>query len=132
MTLFLFTIIVLTFLILFLVYFSYKAKRRLSISDNKFVVSKWDELEKDQNIKNAIIEADKILDFVLKKKGYSGSLGQKLITAEALFTNINSVWDAHKLRNRLVHELDINLSSGNAKSALQKFKNALKDLGVNF
>ncbi len=56
--------------------------------------------------KLAIIEADSILDDMVKKIGYSGeNLGERLKSVEVSdFTNIQSAWEAHKVRNQIAHE----------------------------
>lgn len=79
----------------------------------------------------AIINADKLLDMALKKKGYKGStMGERLISAKRILTNRNGVWEAHKLRNRLVHEDNVRLNENRVYEALKGFESALKDLGA--
>jgi len=55
--------------------------------------------------KQAIIEADIMLDDVLTKLGYRGdSIGDKLKRAEpADFSTLNEAWEAHKVRNQIAH-----------------------------
>lgn len=55
--------------------------------------------------RQAIIEADIMLDDLLKKQGYSGaSLGDKLkqVRPEDL-DSLNDAWEAHKIRNEIAH-----------------------------
>ncbi|EKD64900.1 MAG: hypothetical protein ACD_50C00256G0002 [uncultured bacterium] len=47
-----------------------------------------------------------------------------------MFSDLNGVWFAHKLRNKIAHELDSRVSMGEAKRALAAFKRAFVDLGV--
>ena len=77
----------------------------------------------------AVIDADKLLDYALGKHGFEGSLGEKLKKAGPRFSDLDSVWRAHKLRNKFAHELS-NIDKGAAKAALQNFKKALNDLGA--
>ncbi|MCA9381719.1 hypothetical protein KC678_05615, partial [Candidatus Dojkabacteria bacterium] len=61
------------------------------------------------DLERALISADKLLDFALRHKGVNGNtLGERLKNSEKYFEKrfYNSVWDAHKLRNKLVHEVD--------------------------
>jgi hypothetical protein len=55
--------------------------------------------------KQAIIEADTILDEMLQKMGYKGdSIGERLKQIEQSdFTTLNQAWEAHKIRNRIAH-----------------------------
>jgi hypothetical protein len=116
-----------------LVFWAQSKRGKLSEGDQKRLRTHWKNIEKEciQNPKGALLEADKLLDEALRLKGYQGSLGEKLKASGPLFSNINGVWTAHKLRNRIAHELDMQLTPTEAESALQQFKKALKDLGVN-
>lgn len=60
-------------------------------------------------VKDALIESDKLLDFFLKNKRFKGdTLGERLKSAKSFFSkeDYNDLWQAHKLRNQLVHEVD--------------------------
>lgn len=79
----------------------------------------------------AVINADKLLDSALKKRGFKGkTMGERLVSAQRQFSDNDAVWQAHKLRNRLVHEHGIKLKSFEAKKALSNFRQALRDLGA--
>lgn len=122
------TIITLVLLIFIgLIFWTQSKRNKISEKDQKRIQKHWKNLP--TNAKNAILEADKILDEGLKLRGYKGSLGEKLKKAGPLFTNQNNVWSAHKLRNRIAHELNITISAGESKRALGQFRQALKDLG---
>lgn len=90
-------------------------------------------LKKDNETSFAmsVLNADKIVDRALKEKGFRGkTMGERMKYAEKSFSNINAVWAAHKLRNRIAHETDIRLDYDGSKRALASFKQALKDLGA--
>lgn len=56
--------------------------------------------------KLAIIEADTLLDEMVKKMGYPGeNLGERLRHVEVSdFTSLQEAWEAHKVRNRIAHD----------------------------
>jgi hypothetical protein len=82
------------------------------------------------NPKQGILDADKLLDYAMSKKGFEGSLGEKLKKGgKRSFSDVNGVWRAHKLRNKVAHELG-DIDRGEAKIALRNFKKALNDLGA--
>lgn len=86
----------------------------------------------ESNLKMAIIEADKILDELLKVSGYKGETMSdrlKLLTSAQL-SNINEIWEAHKLRNRIVHEPNFHLTRGEAWNAVEIYKKAFKEFGL--
>ena len=79
----------------------------------------------------AVIDADKLLDEALKKRGFSGkTMGERLVAAQRSMKDNDAVWYAHKLRNRLVHEPDVKLKRNEAQNALAGFKKGLHDLGA--
>jgi hypothetical protein len=79
----------------------------------------------------AVIDADKLLDEALKKRNYKGkTMGERLVSAQRSLTDNDSVWYAHKLRNRLVHEPGTKLKKREAQNALAGFRRGLKDLGA--
>lgn len=111
-----------------------KAKSpKLSPKDQQFFKEHWDMIQKKSNsdFNHAILDADKLLDKVLTKKGYQGSLGEKLKKANNLFSDTNGLWSAHKLRNLVAHELNFMLTEKQTQQALSQFKKALKDLGID-
>lgn len=78
-----------------------------------------------------IIEADKLLDKALIEMGVPGkTMGDRLKRSGDKFTNLNAVWRAHKLRNAIAHESDLEISHKQAFNALGIYKQALKDLGA--
>ena len=79
----------------------------------------------------AIVDADKLLDKALREMGTSGNnMGERLKRTGDKFTQLNSVWHAHKLRNQIAHEHGFKVDYNQAKRALNSFKQALKDLGA--
>lgn len=78
-----------------------------------------------------IIEADKLLDKALIEMGVPGkTMGDRLKRSGDKFTDINAVWRAHKLRNAIAHETDLEIGYKQASNALVIYKQALKDLGA--
>lgn len=79
----------------------------------------------------AVMDADKVLDKALTEMGLSGkTMGEKLKKVMGKFERPSATWEAHRLRNRLAHQEDVEISYEQAKHALGAFKQALKDLGA--
>jgi len=86
----------------------------------------------ESEYKLAIIEADSMIDEVLKRIGHKGeTLGDRLkeLTPD-LLSNINDIWEAHKIRNNIVHDPDYKLSLREAQKAIEIYEKALTDLGA--
>ncbi|MCK9360962.1 hypothetical protein M0Q28_01910 [Patescibacteria group bacterium] len=94
----------------------------------------WEQIEKSSGMgimgaKLAVIEADKLLDGVLKSMLIPGeTLGERLKAAQYSHPNIKNVWPAHKLRNQLVHDATFEITASQARRALADFKAALHTL----
>ena len=87
-----------------------RSRGGLNDADKRQYLDMWSRIKNDSDVRHAIMDADKLLDKLLTHKGYSGSLGEKLKKSGSLFSDLNGVWAAHKLRNRLAHELDAQVS----------------------
>jgi hypothetical protein len=104
----------------------------------KHVQESWKNVEQhffegDENdLKIAIIEADKLLNEALRSAGVFGTqLGDRLkkATPEQV-PNLDEVWQAHRLRNQIAHEPDFKLKRDLAERALNIYHMALENLGV--
>lgn len=83
--------------------------------------------------KLAIIEADIMLERVLKDAGYAGnSVGEMLKSASPTnFTTLQDAWDAHIIRNKIAHEgSDFVVTHRIAKEAITKFQRVFHEFGV--
>lgn len=83
--------------------------------------------------KLAIIEADIILDDVLKQKGYAGnSLGERLKSISTNQLNsLNDAWEAHKVRNRIAHEgADFVLTKRVAEETISRYRRVFAEFDV--
>lgn len=79
----------------------------------------------------AIINADKLLDTALRQKGTRGNnMGERLKSAAGNFSDLNGIWTAHKLRNRIAHEDSVSVNEQQVKLAIKTFRQGLRDLGA--
>ncbi len=84
----------------------------------------------ESEYKLAVIEADSLLDETLERMGYGGeTLGERLknITSDIL-PNLEQIWQAHKIRNNIVHDPDYRLNLDEARKALAIYEKAFTDL----
>jgi hypothetical protein len=90
----------------------------------------WEEIE-GMEPKMAIIEADKVVDVVLKKAGVPGeTMAERLrkVQKHVQRSIYSGMWDAHKVRNQLVHEVGRNDSYAHVET-IWKMKKFLISLG---
>jgi len=114
---------------------SWLAKKRFAKPDIRKFTERWNEAQKLCASKNtwplAIINADKLLDDALKRTHYKGkTMGERLVSAQRDLTDNDSVWYAHKLRNKIVHEEYGDLKKRDVQKVLVGFRQALRDLGA--
>jgi hypothetical protein len=106
-------------------------KEAVSPYDNR-----WQEIKnhansfKESEWKLAVIEADKLVDDVLKTAGFPGeSMGERLMLIKPdQLLNLQYLWDAHKLRNLLVHDANYQITHRQAIWAVEAFENVLREL----
>ena len=97
-------------------------------------LTRWKALQKllsnKTTWKDAVLEADKLLDTVLKKQHYKGkTMGERLVSAQHELSANDMVWYSHKLSNKILND-GVEVSKLQVKKALLGFWKALKDLGA--
>lgn len=103
-------------------------KAGLSVEDRNHIIRKRQEIEFLLNsssiieLKHAVLEADKLVDFIFKKKGYRGeTFADRLRSAESYidFNIYQNIWNGHKIRNMIAHD-DGNIDKSVLISAAKK------------
>lgn len=109
-----------------------------AVLDSKAVYDQMKKVKAGQSsrniseIKSAILAADKLVDYILKSRGYRGeTLAERIKPLKnQLGDTYQKFWDAHKVRNRLVHEVESEVRFYEAQESVQKFIEVLYKLGV--
>lgn len=106
--------------------------------DRVMVQRKWAEvlellkLGGPSRFRSAIIEADKLLDYCLQRRGFSGNnLGERLKFGQKSmeWETYDMAWKAHKVRNKIVHDYDSEVLHWEAEEAIRRFEKVLRELG---
>lgn len=99
------------------------------------VNARWEEVQRhitstrEAEWKFAVIEADKIVDDILKNSYPGETMGERLLNiGKGQLETLNGLWEAHKIRNRLVHDANYFLRYTEAKKAVLLFERTLKEL----
>ena len=100
-------------------------------------LKRWSAIEKkiaagtEDDYKLAVIEADNLVDEVLEKMDIKGdTIEDRLKQVDSvILKNIDDVWEAHKVRNNVVHDPDYQLTLERAKETIELYREALKNLG---
>ena len=83
--------------------------------------------------REAIIEADIMLDDALAGQGYVGDgVGEKLKSVDpARFSTLQDAWEAHKVRNQIAHEGSaFDLSESLARRTIARYESVFREFKV--
>jgi hypothetical protein len=85
-----------------------------------------------ENLRLAFIEADTIVDLFLRKAGYIGdTMADRLKNiTQGDAPSLPGVWEAHRLRNDVVHTPGFTLRPQDAERGIEAFESFLKELGA--
>ncbi len=105
--------------------------------DNKKIRDEWHALLEKADLKPpesyvlAIIEADKFVDGLLKQLGFQGEhMADRLERIGEINPNLSTldrVWQAHRIRNELVHTPDFEVSHTDAHEVLKSYEAFLRE-----
>lgn len=87
---------------------------------------------RESDWRQAIIEADIMLDEILDEQGYVGeSVGEKLKqVSPARFATLNDAWEAHKVRNEIAHSGSAyQLTEHVAYRTIAHYENVFREFG---
>lgn len=106
--------------------------------DKQHIADEWRRIEQlisvgtPSALKEAVIVADKLMDYALMQVSVGEAIGERLKNATRVFPKdvYQGIWDAHKMRNALVHDPNFDLTVLVAQEVLGKFKKGFQSLGV--
>jgi len=83
-----------------------------------------------ENLRWAVMEADALVDLVLKERQLSGeTMADRLANFRRdEYKTIDKLWDAHKLRNEIAHTPGFRITSQKAERALFAYRDFLKEI----
>lgn len=107
-------------------------------TEEPLVNERWEKVQRYINSINAsdwklaIIEADMMLDDLLRASGYHGeSVGEMLKSVEKSdFLTLDLAWDAHKVRNEIAHNPGFDLNDREAKRVVALFESVFKEFEI--
>lgn len=81
----------------------------------------------------SIIEADSMMEEVLKEKGLSGNTVSELLESakDSGYRSIQDAWDGHLIRNQIAHQgSDYSLSQVEGRRVIKMFQNFFEELRI--
>ncbi len=103
---------------------------------NPLVLRHWTDIVrrantgKPENLRWSILEADALVDLVLKEMQLPGEQMAERLTqlSPRSIKTLNKLWDAHRLRNEIAHTPGFNITTRQAEQALFSYRDFLKEL----
>lgn len=100
------------------------------------IIKRWEEVAAkskshiESDWKFAVVEADKFMDDLIKQIGFKGrDMGERLKQINpSQISNINEIWQAHKIRNNLVHDPDFKITYSDVEFVVKTYEKTLKEL----
>ena len=85
-----------------------------------------------KNLKEAVLEADRVLHHLLDISGYSGKTVDEILEKldPAKLSNLEDVKRAHKIRDKLVRNPAIELKNGEAKEIISVYQKTFEEWGL--
>ncbi|MDP2104035.1 MAG: hypothetical protein Q8K26_03880, partial [Candidatus Gracilibacteria bacterium] len=90
----------------FMTFFWGGKKKQLSASRKEYYTKEIQKVRGLPSASERIMKYDNILHHILKEYGYQGTLGDQLKAKPLIIDNLDTIWDLHKLRNRLAHDME--------------------------
>ena len=84
----------------------FSKKKKLSEADKKELKNIFKNMKTNKSDKEKLIDYDKLYHKILQKFWYNWTFWEILKTTPNEIWNLNKVWELHKLRNKLVHDVD--------------------------
>ena len=84
----------------------FSKKKKLSEADKKELKKIFKNMKVNKSDKEKLIDYDKLYHKILQKFWYNWTFWEILKTKPNEIWNLNKVWKLHKLRNKLVHDVD--------------------------
>lgn len=114
------------------------SKRRLTSPEEEKVISDWQRIQElvstgsPSSYKQAVINADKLMEYTLSIVIGGKGLGDCLKAAKDKFSPeaYEALWQAHKVRNALVHDTTYDPPNFVSKEAVENFGQGFKELGI--
>lgn len=112
------------------------ARREFGGRDREVWAKRWQQVESllgggETHLRVALIDADKMLDYILKAMHMSGEdTGQRLKFLAHSRPELRYIYEARRLRNKMVHEATFVANERELKRAVLLYKKIFRDLGV--
>ena len=111
--------------LLLVVMFMRQSRLKVPMPMRGMIRKQWEHVRSIDDAEKRLMEAEKVLHHALRSAGQEGSFGDILKRTGPRIGNLDAVWNAHKLRNRLAHEPGFHPSASELDRAVGIFERIL-------
>lgn len=121
---------------LMIIFIQFASKRAPKLNREAYAkvwraISERANVHSSDSMQMTIMKADKLLDRAMRDYGVAGeTMGDRLKARKGYWSNENTLWAAHKLRNQIAHETNVKLNEQTFRRAMASYEEALRDLGA--
>lgn len=108
----------------------YSRKKKISTEKRKHFAVILKRISRGISSREQLVDMDKLYHKILIALWYEGTFGEILKMEPNEISNINTVWEIHKLRNNIVHDFD-NHDESYLKSKAKIYKKEINRLLAN-
>ncbi len=114
-------LLILVIIILFGIFLilKFSKSKKLSLQIKKELQKNFRQIKTSTSSKEKIVDFDKLYHKILIKLWYDWTFWEILKSKPSIISDLNKVWELHKLRNKLVHDFDLMSENILKKKALE-------------
>lgn len=105
-------------------------KATLSTTQKKELQTRWQQVINLAEPTKKILEAEKVFTTAWRYRGVTGTFAQQWKQVGYMYSNEQAVWNAHKVRNRIVHEPNAQASVRDATMVVEAYGKVLTPMFV--
>ncbi len=122
-------VIIFLIIIFFWILLVIKFRKSYKISDSKkrFFRGQLKKISSSVSYKEQVVDMDKLYHKILLEAGYNWTFWEILKQEPSEISNLNKIWELHKLRNKLVHDFD-NVSETVLKNKALEYNKEVRNL----
>lgn len=110
----------------FVIWASLRRRSKIPLLQKAHLLEAWNAAQECSEPSQRVLEAEKVCDAVLRALDYSGTFAEKLQKAGPRLERLDDLWNAHRLRNRIAHEMNVRVSVTQAGNAIRAFESVIR------
>jgi len=114
-------IIIITLLVGVILVVVFSKKKHLGESKKSYYRKEIQKVSTLPSPTERIMRYDMIMHHILSDYGYTGTVGDQLKAKPRIIRNLDTIWNLHKLRNKLAHDMET-VSNGLLEKKAQEFE----------